>query len=460
MIIAGLSLRPGNRHHGPVGVATKSRAGWAVAGVSAVVVGFWLVLGGLGEVGRHGFGDFAQNMYPNIVFGLAFPVAGALILSRLPGNRLGWLYCLCGLASSVTLASDAYAQRGLADRPGSLPWALAAGWVSSWIWVCGFSPLVTFGVLWFPDGRLPSRRWWPVAAVAGLAIGLGVTSLALRPGPLENHPVRVNPLGVPLPRSWFDAVGSVGLAPLLVIAILGSLAALAVRYRRGPAGERDQLRWLLVAMGLLAVSFVLAGERAAAFAGYLLVLVAIPLVPLSVGVAVLRRRLDGTEIAVRRSLVYGWLLAAGLAVYAGVVLVLDAVLRGHAQPVVALAAAGAVAVLYQPLRLRLQRAADRMLYGDRGDPYAVLTGLGRRLQAAGSAEQTLPETVQAIAAALRLPYVAVELPGDRPSRPTPPTGRRRGPSRWSSRSPTAATLSASSWRPGGGCIFLKGVILR
>ena len=412
MIIAGLSHRPGNRHHDPVGVATKSRAGWALAGVSAGVMGFWLVLGGLGEVGRHGFGDFAQNMYPNIVFGLAFPVAGALILSRLPGHRLGWLYCLCGLASSVTLASYTYAQRGLADRPGSLPGALAAGWVSSWIWVCGFSPLVTFGVLWFPDGRLPSRRWWPVAAVAGLAVGLGVTSLALRPGPLENHPVRVNPLGVPLPRSWFDAVGSAAFVPLLLIAILGSLAALAVRYRRGSAGERDQLRWLLIAVGLLVVSFALVGGRTVALAGNLLGLVAIPLVPLSVGVAVLRRRLDGAEIAVRRSLVYGWLLAAGLAVYAGVVLVLNAVLRGHAQPVVALAAAAAVAVLYQPLRLRLQRAADRMLYGDRGDPYAVLAGLGRRLQAAGSAEQTLPETVQAIAAALRLPYVAVELPGD------------------------------------------------
>jgi two-component system NarL family sensor kinase len=408
-------------------VATESRAGWAVAGVSAGVMGFWLVLGGLGEVGRHGFGDFAQNVYPNIVFGLAFPVAGALILSRLPGHRLGWLYCLCGLASSVTLAAYAYAQRGLVEQPGSLPGALAAGWVSSWIWVCGFSSLLTFGVLWFPDGRLPSRRWWPVAAVAGLAVGLGVTSAALRPGPLANHPVRVNPLGVPLSRSWFDAVGQGVFVPVLLVAILGSLAALAVRYRRGSAGERDQLRWLLVAVGLLVVSFALVGGATVALAGNLLGLVAVPLVPLSVGVAVLRRRLDGAAVAVRRSLVYGWLLAAGLAVYAAVVLILDAVLRGHAKPVVALVAAGAVAVLYQPLRLRLQRAADRMLYGDRGDPYAVLAGLGRRLQAAGSAEQTLPQTVQTIAAALRLPYVAVELPGDPPARPTAAHGTSPGP---------------------------------
>jgi signal transduction histidine kinase len=84
-------------------------------------------------------------------------------------------------------------------------------------------------------------------------------------------------------------------------------------------------------------------------------------------------------------------------------------------------------VLYQPLRLRLQRAADRMLYGDRGDPYAVLTGLGRRLQAAGSAERTLPETVETIAAALRLPYVAVELPDDPPAQPTAAHGMSTDP---------------------------------
>ena len=133
------------------------------------------------------------------MFALAFPAVGALILSRLPGHRLGWLYCLCGLACAVALAFTSYAQRGLVDRPGSLPAAVAASWVSSWIWACGFSPLVTFGVLWFADGRLPSRRWWPVAAVAGLTVGLGVILAALRPGPLLTHPIR-NPVGCRLRR--------------------------------------------------------------------------------------------------------------------------------------------------------------------------------------------------------------------------------------------------------------------
>jgi len=290
--------------------------------------------------------------------------------------------------------------------------------LSSWVWIWGFSPLLTFGVLWFPDGRLPSQRWWPVEAVAVLAIGLGTVASALRPGPLLNHPVRDNPLGLPLQRSWFDTIGSAVWFPLLLVAIVGSLAGLVVRFRRGSADERERLRWLLIAVALLVVTFGFVGSSAVVVVGSLLALVATPLVPVSVGVAVLRRPLGRDDVAVRRSLVYGWLLAAGLAVYAAVVLILDALLRGHAEPLVSLVAAGSVAVLYQPLRLRLQRSVDRMLYGDRGDPYAVLTRLGRRLQAAGSAERTLPETVETIAAALRLPYVAVELPGDLPAHPT------------------------------------------
>jgi two-component system, NarL family, sensor kinase len=406
-------------------VVAGSRSGWAVAGISVGLLGLWVAIGGVGQAAQMRFGDFVSLVYANVVYGLTFPVIGALIISRIPGQRLGWLYCLCGCISSITLLTFSYAQRGLVDDPGSLPGALFVAWVSTWIWMCGFSLLLTFGVLWFPDGRLPSRRWRPVAAVAGLAVGLEAVTMAVRPGPLLDYPVRNNPVGLSLLPRWSDTVVSIGWAALLTLAALGSFAAAASRYRRGSAGERDQLRWLLVAVLLIAISIVTpGGDSSLGLITYLLAIVAIPLLPLSVGAAVLRHRLYGVELAVRRSLVYGGLLAAGLAVYAAVVLVLDAVLRGHAQPVVALTAAGAVAVLYQPLRVKLQRSADRMLYGDRGDPYAVLARLGRRLEAAGSLEQTLSQTVATIAEALRLPYVAIELLGDQPQRPTAAHGTR------------------------------------
>jgi two-component system NarL family sensor kinase len=420
-----IPLRPGTRQYDAVGVVTGSRVGWARAGVSASVVGFWLVIGRVGDATGHGFSDFVSNAYPNIVFGLAFPTVGALILSRLPGHRLGRLYLLCGFAAAITLAAYSYAQRGLVEDPGSLPGALGAAWLSSWVWLTGVSPLLTFGVLWFPDGRLPSRRRWPVAALAGLFLIVSVVLTALRPGPLENQPVRDNPLGVPLPRGWFDAA-LMGVLPVFLAAMLGSVAALVVRYRRGTVDQRAQLRWFLLAVGLLFVSIALSQPSRVAVVGGVLALFAVPLLPLSLGTAVLRQRLYGIDVVVRRSLTYGWLIAGSLAVYAAVIVALDLLLRGHAEPVAALAAAGAVAVLYQPLRLRLQRAADRMLYGDRGDPYGVLTRLGRSLESAGSAEKVLPETVAAIASALRLPYVAVHLSGDASDSPAACYGDRPG----------------------------------
>jgi signal transduction histidine kinase len=347
-----------------------------------------------------------------------FPCVGALILSRLPGNRLGWLYCLCGLACALTLAFYGYAQRGLVARPGTMPAAVATAWVSSWVWMCGFGPLMTFGVLGFPDGRLPGRRWWPVAALPALTIGGGVLAIALRPGPLENHPVRDNPFGVPAFGGRLESLLDSWWLPLLLASIVLCFAALVSRYRSASSGEKERYRWFVIAVGMLIVSFAIPADSAVGPVGNLLLIVAVPLFPLSIAVAVLRTRLDGFDVAVRRSLIYGWLLAVLLALYAAVVLVFDALLRNHAQPVVALLGAGVVAVLYQPLRLRLQAATDRMLYGERRSPYAVSTGVTRSLQDAGSAEQALRATVAGIAQALRLPSVAVELPGDTPQRPT------------------------------------------
>ena len=369
------------------------------------------------EIGRDGFRNFLETDYANIVFGLMFPVVGALALSRLPGHRLGWLYCLSGLACAVALVSYSYAQQGLVTAPGSLPGALAAGWLSSWVWMCGFAALLTLGVLGFPDGRLPSPRWWPIATLTVGTISAGVIAIALRPGPLENHPTHDNPLGVPFLGGAADVVERFWLW-LLTFAILASLASLVVRHRRGTPAERDQLRWLVVAAALLITSFAIPADGPVGLVGSVLVIVAVPLLPLSVGVAALRSRLDDLAVGVRRSVVYSWLLAAGLVLYAAVVLTLHTLLRGHAEPAVALLGAGVVAVAYQPLRERLQRSTDRMLYGDRGDPYSVSATLGRRLESFGSAAHALPASVGAIAEALRLPYVAIELPGDSPQQPT------------------------------------------
>ncbi len=409
----------------PVAVWDAKRAGWGMAGVSAGLVALWAVLGGLEQLGQRGLRPFLETEYANVVFALLFPVVGAVVLARTPRHPLGALYCFTGFACALTLAVAAYGQRGLVDRPGSLPGAVAAGWVSSWIWMCGFLPLSTLGVLCFPDGRLPSRRWWPVAAGTGALLVVSVCTTALRPGPLENHPVRENPLGLPVPRSWLDLLSQPAWLWFVLACILASFAGLVTRYLHVAGNERERYHWFVVACALMVGSFAVPPRGGTAVIANLLVIVAMPLLPLSVGVAVLRSRLPhSAEGGLRRSFVYAWLLAVELSVYAVIIVSLDALLRGHARPLVTLLGAGAVAVLFQPTRLRLQRSTDRMLFGDRGDPYAVLAGLGRRLEAVGAAEEALPATASAIAQALRLPYVAIELPDDQPHLPTAVHGTR------------------------------------
>jgi signal transduction histidine kinase len=440
VIASGVLKRGGAGHDGGMAVsAVESRVGWAMSGASAGILGFWVVLGGPAQLGQQGLRNFLETEYGNVVFALLFPFAGAILLARDSKHRLGLLYCLSGLACSVTLAAGVYAERGLVERPGSLPGALAAGWVSSWVWMCGFVPLMTLGVLSFPDGRLPSRRWWPVAAGVALTLALGVGGVALRQGPLENHPARDNPLGLPMSRAWVDVLLEGVWIWLVLISIVLSFAALVARYRHAPAAERDRYHWFLVAIALFLGAFVIPPEGPTGIIGNLLIVVATPLLPLSVLVAIRRSRLPrAAEEGLRRSFVYCWLLAAELAVYAAVVVPLDAVLRGQVQPLAGLSGAAAVAVLYQPLRLRLQQSAGHMLYGERGDPYEVLAGLGRRLEAVGSADAALPATVAAIADALRLPYVAIELPGDPAATPTAAHG-----------SPSGATLLPIALTHGG-----------
>lgn len=356
-------------------------------------------------------GDFSlENVYPNVVFGVLLPALGALIVQRLGHHPIGWLFLGCGAASTLALAVYSYAEYGLVMHPGSLPLAVAAGWVSSWIWTLGFSPLVTVVVLLFPDGRLPGPRWRWLLRLELTTLALMVAVNMFLPGRLQNHPVHDNPLGAPLPRSLFELLGSISFAMLLA-GMVGSAAAAVVRWRRTSAAERAQLSWFAFAVVLLVGAVALPVPHAL---GAALTIVAVPLLPVSVAVAVLRRHLYGIEVVVRRSLVYVALTVVLLIGYAAVVGVLDGLLRGHGQTSAALVATALVAVVFAPVRSRLQRSVDRMLYGDRHDPYSVLTGIGRRLETGDPGTDPLHEVAVTVASSLRLPYVRVEVarPGE------------------------------------------------
>ena len=101
----------------------------------------------------------SANGAPNLVFAVGFSLLGALIVTRRPRQPLGWLFLIVGLDGGVTLFTYEYAQYSLVTRPGSVPGGIAAGWLSGWVWTLGFPVLVTFCLLLYPDGKLPSPRW-------------------------------------------------------------------------------------------------------------------------------------------------------------------------------------------------------------------------------------------------------------------------------------------------------------
>ena len=337
-----------------------------------------------------------------------FATVGAFVASRRPANPVGWLFLASGAAIALRSFGTQYAYHAFVTEPGSLP---AAGWVGS-VAVHAWHPSFTFLVLvllLFPDGRLPSRRWRPLAwlSVATALIGFGS-------GMLESSFLtdEINLPFVEAPITRTDAVAGAVFGAFLVAngaLLLAAAVAFVLRFRRARGEERLQLKWfgysVVLVVLALPVSLLVVGDGRA-FA------VLTPLVPLSAAFAILKYRLYAIDVIVRRSLVYGALTVFVLLVYGALVALAQAISRDRLGLALAIVAAAIVAVALAPLRERVQRGVDRLLYGERRDPYGVLSGLSRRLEAAIVPEEVLPVVVETVAKALKLPYAAVELRDD------------------------------------------------
>jgi two-component system NarL family sensor kinase len=350
-----------------------------------------------------------NGAYINFVAGPTFPLLAALMLrdrartvARPPRqDRLAWLFLALGVLSTATIVVFVYAACGLEHR---LPGALAAAWVENWSWT-GVAPGLTLVLLWFPTGDVPSPRWRWVPPGAGVAVAGMWCGNAFRPGPLADFESRSNPMGWDGAASALDVVAGVGFAALALTFFL-AIASLVDRFRRGDAETRLQLRWLLIAVLVIAVTILIPGPEPVADAILALNVLATVMLPVTLAVIFVRR--DG--LVLPGVLVYGLLSALLLGAYIAVVGTADVLFGRRADRAATLIAAGLIAVLVAPLRARLLRSVDRLVYGDRGDPYAALSNLGRRI--AGSPDDLLEEVVLAVADALRAPYVAVLLPGD------------------------------------------------
>ncbi len=242
---------------------------------------------------------------------LAYALVGILILRRQPGNLFGWAFLLVALCFEAHLFAGAYSTYGTFTHPASLPAPQLLSLVSDMLFVPCLVLVATFVPLLFPTGRPPTRRWWTVGAAAGAAIMLAMTSMAIRPGPVDEDvpSAGANPLGIAGAAGVADTLEFVGLL-LLLLAAVGSLASLVVRTYRSHGEERRQLKIFFAAVAVVfAVLFVpdeplgLGGE----FAQIALAVVGILAFPTAVAIAILRpgkhsRRtltLEANELALR-----------------------------------------------------------------------------------------------------------------------------------------------------------------
>ena len=343
-------------------------------------------------------------------FGI-FAALGALLVLRRPRNAIGWIMSGSALLLGPAAAGDFYAAWVMTTqgRPDGL--AVVGSWVQQWYWYVVLVLIFVYLPLLFPDGRLPSRRWWPVAVFPGVALA-GIVGMGMLSGTLTGQDVdyRIdNPIGIdgfgPLEEEFAFAV----LSLVLTAGILGAVAAVVVRFRRSRGAERQQMKWFVFAV---APAVLVPLEDLVPFVSNAVFFWLLVAVPIAITVAVLRYRLDGIDVVINRTLVYGLLTALVAGVYVLVVGYLGAALRREDDLLVSLVATGIVAVLFAPARDRLQRAVDRLLYGRRTEPYAALSQLGERLESTLEPDAVLPAIVSTVRESLRLPYAAIRLAGD------------------------------------------------
>jgi hypothetical protein len=350
-------------------------ARWVAGCAAAGSVG--LIGGGLAlaYVDRHlvpaGLTGWTVSNISGQVVNMAVPVAGFVLVSRRPENRIGWVFLVAGLALGLSGFSNQYALHALVAERGSWPAGRVFGWLANWVWVIQ-TAMLAFLFLLFPTGRLRSRRWRPAAWLVGGAFALTTVGLLIA-----------------ATREWanpFTSSTPAGLTGLLYLmaavlisaALLVSVAALVVRFVKSSGEERVQLKWCAAAALVLAVVFVASFWVNSAVVNVLQSLAFLCLWT-AIAIAVLKYRLYDIDRIISRTLAYAIVTGLLVGVYAGVVLLATRVLPFRT-PVAVAGATLLAAALFSPLRRRVQRAVDRRFNRARYDADRTIAAFAARLQ--------------------------------------------------------------------------------
>jgi two-component system NarL family sensor kinase len=341
----------------------------------------------------------------NAVIGGSLAVAGWPIAWQRPRNPIGWLLlaggvCYAGSAAAFSLL--AWGSYGADERHF---WRLIATWANaSWPWA--ITCCVPMILLLFPTGRFLSPRWrWTVPIVALNAILFAATSLF----PLDNLAAE---LGVRAYLVWPRFEAFVWLGP--VTEVLGSVVygaavlSLILRYVRGDDRVRRQMLWLLLAVAILLLTWTvtdLLGVQTPVS------LFAIALIPIAIMIAVLRYQLLDIRLVVSRFALYLLMSAVLIAGYLGLITLLDRALAGSRTAQESAVVVLLLALIFNPVRVWLQRRIDRLFYGSRQDPAGALSEVGTRLGEHDSGSAGMEGALAALCQTLRVPAAAIRVNG-------------------------------------------------
>jgi hypothetical protein len=387
---------------------------WTVWALSVTFAGLGLFLLFLNRNQGH---LLDESLGVDAAVGFVFPTVGAIIASRRPGNVVGWLFCAIGLSGGAAVFFAEYGIYALATNPGTLPAGVAATWIGTWVWVPSVALTVTFLLLLFPHGRLLSPRWRPVAWLAAGATVMGIGIMAVVPWEvLEPNAPRENPFGLGAFEPVLLPLGVSALALFFASALLSALS-LFLRFRRSQGVERQQLKWFVYAGVLSVVTIVLPGPGSAA--APVLQMMAIPLLAVAAGIAILRYRLYDIDLLINRTLVYGSLTAIFVLFYLCLVVSLQYALRtltGQESQLAVVASTLAVAALFNPLRRRIQGFIDRRFYRRKYDSRKTLEAFSTKLRDETHLEALNADLVGVVRETMQPTHISVWLRPDSASK--------------------------------------------
>ena len=400
---------------------TASRLAWSLFALTAVL----LIVNIVFSIRADGLGDSGLLVLVYPIFLLAFPIVGALIAAREPGNAIGWVFIGTGLGWAVLGVADAYAAYALSTGQEATLAARTADWVNIWFYGPGIFLPVTLLLLLFPDGRVPSPRWRPVlwlTIVGNLGVFLG-NAFAPGTGTSDARFLTENPFGVEALAGVLQIVVTVGFFAAIG-ACVAAPVAMVLRLRRSRGDERRQIRWLAYAGVLVVLSIagvIVVGsitgwesQSTAEQVGQLVVLSSLGLLPIAAGIGILKYHLYDIDVVVNKTVVYGSLAAVVTLIYVAIVVGIGTVVGNSGSPFLSAVAAAVVALLFQPLRRRAQHFANRIVYGDRATPYEVLSGFSDRLADTYSIEDVLPRLARVLGEGIGADRVSILLGrGDR-----------------------------------------------